>query len=292
MPRVSIIIPVFDGWDQLAKCLDHLANSEFRDFETLVIDHGPEHPARTPLRHSAEIGLRIIRASTDLWWTGATNVGLREALDQGNCDYIMLLNHDCFVEPDTISILIAFAESKDRAIVAPTQVDPVNGTIKVQRASTAFLLGFSTIIPPAIKTTEPFVKTGMIIGGRGVLIPREVFTSVGMLDEERLPHYGSDNDFYLRCKRAGYQLWVSTRSKVAIDAESTTRASNIGSLSIKEFFSTLKSRKSHRNIRDQANLFKKHYPIPGLFFAGVFLNVLRYTVIYLILKILFFFRRK
>jgi len=281
MPKVSIIIPVFNGWDRLVKCLEHLANSDYRDFETLVIDHAPENLARPTLEHSAETGLRIIRASTDLWWTGATNVGIREALDHSDSKYIMLINHDCFVEHDTISTLVTFAENNDRAIIAPTQVDAHNGEIRVQTADTAFLLGFSTVIPPARQTTEPFIKTRMIIGGRGVLIPKGVFTDVGLLDEERLPHYGSDNDFYLRCRNAGYHLWVSTRAKVAIDTESTSLATNIGSLSIKEFLSTFRNRKSHRNIRDQINLFRKHYPIPGLFLLGVLLNLARYTVLYL-----------
>jgi len=281
MPKVSIIIPVFDGWDQLVKCLDHLAKSEYRDFETLVIDHGPGSLPRPSLEHSTETGLRVIRASEDLWWTGATNVGIREALDHGSSEYIMLLNHDCFIEPGTISTLVTFADENDRAIVAPTQVDTRNGAIQVQTADTAFLFGFSTVIPPARQTTESFIETRMIIGGRGALIPRVVFADVGLLDEELLPHYGSDNDFYLRCRKAGYQLWVSTRSKVAIDTESTSLATNIGQLSIREFLSTFKNRKSHRNIRDQINLFKKHYPIHGLYLLGVVLNLARYSLIYI-----------
>lgn len=291
MPKVSIIIPVFDGWDLLTKCLDHLANSEYRDFETLVIDHGPTNVPRPSLEQFAGTDLRVIRASEDLWWTGATNVGIREALDHGSSEYVMLLNHDCFVEPGTISTLVAFADKNDRVIVAPTQVDIRSGAIKVQKASTAFLIGFSTVIPPATQTTEPFIKTGMIVGGRGALIPRHVFADVGLLDEERLPHYGSDNDFYLRCKNAGYQLWVSTLSKVAIDTESTSLATNIGLLSVREFLSTFRNRKSHRNIRDQINLFRKHYPVPGLYFLGVLLNLTRYTVIYIFARMAALLRR-
>lgn len=290
MPRISIVIPVFNGWEQLTQCLDHLARSTYKNFETLVIDHGPEDSPRPTLLNSKETGLRIIRASTDLWWTGATNIGIRDALDQGDSKYIMLLNHDCFVEPDTIANLVEFTKTNDRAIVAPVQVDADTGEIKVRTAHTAFLLGFSTLIPPVRSTgrdPKPFIRTRMIVGGRGALIPGSAFNEVGLLDEESLPHYGSDNDFYLRCRKAGYGLWIATGSRVSIDSRNTTEASNVESLSLGQFFSTFRNRRSHRNIRDQVNLFRKHYPVPGLYFIGVFLNLARYTAIYMLARAIF-----
>lgn len=288
MSAVTVIIPVFSGWDSLANCLKHLAASSWRDFDTLVIDHSPpdiQHSLDLP--YSSETNLRIVRASSDLWWTGATNVGIEEALKENEDGYIMLLNHDCYVASDTLSILVEQVKTNSGSIVAPVQVDANSKKVLVRRAYSCFLLGFSTLIPPALPVfnrIQPVISTGLIVGGRGVVIPRNVFRSVGLFDEKELPHYGADNDFYIRCKSAGYRLYISTRAVVEVDSSQTTHASAIGRQSLGQFVSTFRQRNSHRNIRDQMKLFKKHYPIPGLYPVGVLLNLLRYMVVYFILR--------
>ena len=92
-----------------------------------------------------------------------------------------------------------------------------------------------------------------------------MFTLLGLFDEEQLPHYGSDHDFYLRARRHGIPLYVATRAFVNIDNTRTTLADNPGTLSPAEFLHSLRSIRSHRNLRDVTALFRKHYPIPSLF---------------------------
>jgi GT2 family glycosyltransferase len=159
--------------------------------------------------------------------------------------------------------------------------------VLVRTAYTCFLLGFSTLVPPVLPVfnrAPPLVRTGLIVGGRGVLIPKHVFRSIGLFDEKELPHYGADNDFYIRCKSSGYRLYISTQAIVEVDNRQTTRASAIGRQSFSQFFSTLRQRNSHRNISDQMKLFRKHYPIPGLYPLGVLLNLMRYAAVYFILR--------
>ena len=43
---------------------------------------------------------------------------------------------------------------------------------------------------------------------------------------------------------------------------------------------TFRDRRSHRNLRDLSALFRRHYPIRGLYPLGVGLNLLRYSVLY------------
>ncbi len=78
--------------------------------------------------------------------------------------------------------------------------------------TSCFLLGFSTLIPPAgwyrFRYPAGLVPTPLICGGRGVILSAATFQQVGMLDEEHLPHYGADHDFYFRCRKAGLQLFI------------------------------------------------------------------------------------
>ena len=114
-----------------------------------------------------------------------------------------------------------------------------------------------------------------------MLIPASVFERVGLLDEIRLPHYGSDHDFYLRCRNHGVPLYIALDAYVDIDEKSTTQASRLGEMNIAQFVDSLTNPRSHRNLKDLSALFKKHYPIKGLYLVGVVLNMLRYFATYL-----------
>jgi len=289
MARISIIIPVYEGWPNLEKCLRYLSQNSFQDFQVLIIDHGL-HDEKIVADFHAPKSLDIVhlKASPELWWSGATNAGIRKALETRGPDYIMLLNHDCFLDQDAISQLVDVADTNKNSIVAPVQVDAESGRILVRLAYTAYLLGFPTVIPPPKqeKIDQPVsMHTGLITGGRGVLIPRQVFDSVGLMDEKGLPHYGADNDFYLRCKSSGYHLLIANRAIVYVDKAQTTAAAKIGKLTMRQFLATLRDRKSHRNLPELMVHFRKHYPIPGLYLVGVTLNILRYTSIYFLFRI-------
>ena len=289
MSRLSIIIPVYDGWDTLRKCLEALANNSWQGFEVLVVDHGTEDVDRPDtLPFADRLRLQVIPASPELWWTGATNVGIRAALQNNNAQYIMLLNHDCYLAADALSKLIALADSNADTLIAPVQVDAESHKVLVRKAYTLYLLGFPTVIPPVLfspNPASPMVSTCMIVGGRGVVIPKKVFSTIGLLDEKHLPHYGSDNDFYLRCRAAGYRLSTAVFARVYVDSSQTTEASNIGRLTLSRFFSTFRERRSHRNVHDQVQLFRKHYPVHALYGIGVVLNLVRYSCIYAILRL-------
>ncbi len=254
-----------------------------------MVDHGTTDETYTGLAANFPEVIRI-SGSSELWWTGATNLGIRSALDRG-ADRVMLLNNDCYVTREAIGTLVEQALAHPQAIIAPVQRDWQSGQITCISPHSRFLLGFPTIPGPqrltAVMKARELLPVKLIIGGRGVIIPSSVFTLLGLFDEEQLPHYGSDHDFYLRARRHDIPLYVATRAFVDIDNTRTTLADNPGTLSIAEFLHSLRSIRSHRNLRDVAALFRKHYPIPSLYPLGVALYTGRYVAVYLIKRTLF-----
>lgn len=275
--KLSIVIPAFDYWLQTQRCLDSLLAGSHQDIEIIVVDHGLTEDTKQGLIRYPEV-IRI-RADSSLWWTGATNVGVRAALNRG-ARLVMLLNSDCYVAYDTVETLLRHHHTAGTAVIAPVQKDAASGVIRPYWATTCFLLGFPTLIPPKLGDHKRLAQVKLIMGGRGVLIPGSVFAQVGLFDEEALPHYGADHDFYLRCRRQGVPLLVATDAVVYADDSRTTLAAAYGRMSWKEFAGSLKERRSHRNMRDLTTLFKRHYPIKGLHHVGVALNVLRYFLMY------------
>ena len=202
----------------------------------------------------------------------------------------MLLNNDCYVSPDTIGTIIRYALELQEAIIAPVQRQASTGAFIAITPRENMLLGFSTLSGPRTVTDEMHAQhilpTRLIIGGRGVLIPAGTFSHVGLLDEANLPHYGADHDFYFRCRGAGIPMYVAVDAEVWIDDTRTTLSKGIQRLTWREFGGTLTSTRSHRNIKHISALFRKHYPIPSLYFIGVGLFVTRYIGVYLFKRFL------
>lgn len=283
MKALHIVITDFNGFAQTRQCLEALRASLFQDFTILVVDHGTTEVTRTGLVSEFQDSVRI-EGSPDLWWTGATNLGIRVALKRG-ADAVMLLNNDCYVTPDTIGNLVALAQEHPSAIVAPVQRDLASGTITTISPRSRLGIGFPTVPGPRHLTPEmtqaKVLPVRLIAGGRGVILPEVVFAQLGLFDEVRLPHYWADHDFYYSARKCGIPLYVATQAFVDVDNTRTTSAEHPEQLSFSEFLATFTNTRSHRNLRDVTALFRKHYPIPHLHMVGVFLYLSRYTFVYL-----------
>jgi len=279
--KLAIVIPVHSGIKQLRRCLSALQSSQYQDFSIIVVDHSESDEISRFITRDYQ-NVTHLRGSPSIWWSGATNLGIKRALDD-NSQSIMLLNHDCFVRPDTIDQLLDTSELSNTAIVAPVQSNLQTGK-NITKTYSCLLFGFPTLILPSswIRSNKKktIVETELIIGGRGVIIPSNVFQRVGLLEDKLFPHYGADHDFYFRCKKSGVLLYINKESTVDIDNSSGSTASRPGCLTPTQFLQSLTDRKSHRNIHDLKPLYQLHYPVRYLYSVGLGLNILRYFVIY------------
>lgn len=291
---LHLVITDFNGVDQTRRCLQALRASHCRDFTILVVDHGTDGQTREILQRDYPDVIRV-EGSPDLWWTGATNLGIRAALARG-ARAVMLLNNDSYVTPETIGLLLELAQDQPDAIIAPIQRDWCSGEITCISPRSRFLLGFPTVHGPRRLTpamaAQPLLPVRLISGGRGAILPAGVLARLGLFDAETLPHYGADHDFYLRARRHGIPLYVATGAVVDIDNTRTTSADRPETLSWRAFLRTLRDTRSHRNVRDVAALFRKHYPIRPLYPLGVALYLSRYLAVYLVKRTALLWRGK
>ncbi|WNB74223.1 glycosyltransferase family 2 protein [Methylomonas koyamae] len=289
MNKLYIVITDFNGFTQTRRCLDALSASTYKDFTVLVVDHGTTEETRIGLAQNYPDVIRLT-GTPELWWAGANNLGIRFAMDKG-ADLIMLLNNDCYVEPDTLNRVISSIASHREAIIAPVQLDWRTGRFIAVNPKSCFLFGFPTVSgkrkPKSCMEAPELLSVKLIIGGRGAVIPVSIIQKVGFFDEKRLPHYGADHDFYIRATKLGVKLGINTSAFVKVDNAKTTIASNLEVLAINEFIFSLISVRSHRNIRTINMLFRLHFPIRRLYYVGVMLYYLRYFLVYMAKRFLY-----
>lgn len=112
-PRVSVIIPNWNGAHHLPVCLDSLQRQTYTNAEVLVVDNASHDASLEVLAGYPEV--RVLTQATNLGFTGACNVGLRAA--RGTIQ--VLLNNDTEVDARWLSELVqAFADHPEVGLVA------------------------------------------------------------------------------------------------------------------------------------------------------------------------------
>jgi len=107
IPRLSVIIPVYNAEYSLGQCLDALQGSTLRDFELIVVDDC-----------STDASAEIARARCNNFIQMEKNSGAAAARNRGSqnarADLLFFLDADVLVEPDTLErVLQVFGRHPD-----------------------------------------------------------------------------------------------------------------------------------------------------------------------------------
>jgi GT2 family glycosyltransferase len=91
--------------------------------------------------------------------------------------------------------------------------------------------------------------------GKGVLLPFEVFRTVGLYNSALLPHYHADTEFTLRARKSGYRLLYSYKSRVLSHQNLTgTGTMNKSLIEFIRSFSNIKSAIHYKSLLNFSKL--------------------------------------
>ena len=117
MPKISIIIPMYNVEKYLRRCLDSVQNQTFADFQAICVDDGSPD-------NSGEIAEEYAKRDKRFVVVHKENGGLSDARNAGmpyaTGEYIMFLDSDDFIHPQTMEIAYAMARRDKADIVAYT----------------------------------------------------------------------------------------------------------------------------------------------------------------------------
>ena len=114
MPKVSIIVPVYNADQVIDRCIDSILNQEFQDFELLLIDDGSKDSSPEILdRRAAEDDRIIVIHKANSGVSDTRNTGIDKA--QGT--FIQFLDADDWITTDSTKMLVRTAEERDADLV-------------------------------------------------------------------------------------------------------------------------------------------------------------------------------
>ncbi|MBF9236254.1 glycosyltransferase family 2 protein [Hymenobacter sp. BT683] len=205
---LHIVIPVFNRLHFTRACLQSLRRQTHQAFRVIVVDDGSTDGTSEHLAQEfAEV--EVLRSSGDLFWTATVNLGIRRALALG-ADRVMTLNNDVVAPPDFVEHMLLWSQRQPRALMGPLELDAATGKPVFGGELFSFLTHRTRSL---LDILGPDQRTGLhpvtFLPGRGLLVPAEVFHTVGLFDEGRLPHYLADYDFTSQARRQGFPVYVN-----------------------------------------------------------------------------------
>ncbi len=216
--KLSVIIINYNCRDLLLICLEKLTEfiRESKDYEVFVVDNNSRDGSAKALAEKFP-WVNLITNNENLGFARANN----QALKLAKGEYILLLNPDTEVPPETLEKVLRYMDERQdiggltcRVELADGSLDPAcHRGFPTPWASISYFLGLERLFPKSKifgryhMTWENLKKPHEIDSPSGCffLFRREVLERVGYLDEDYFL-YGEDVDFAFRMKKAGYKI--------------------------------------------------------------------------------------
>ena len=109
-PRVSVIIPHWNGLAHLDDCLTALRRQTFGDHEVILVDNGSSDGSQSYARENYPEA-RLIELGQNRGFTGACNAGYAAARGE----FVCLLNNDTEADPHWLACVVDAFERRPRA---------------------------------------------------------------------------------------------------------------------------------------------------------------------------------
>lgn len=293
---VGVVIATYNRKQELQECLRYVFKLKWPSIYVCIVDDGSTDGTWEILLQEYP-NVSKIHGDGNLWWAGATNKGIKYCLSKG-CEYILLLNTDVQVKADTILQLVTASQMNSDAITASIVVrsddsnvvwwagcdkwGPIRWWLPIWRTKHFFKQGTKLNKLPE----NPYHSS--VAHGRGVLIPRNVFDTIGYYDEHFLPQYGADIDFSYRATGMGFSILVVPKAKVSLHVDNTGRkVSDVFYKAILGYWRFLTNRKNGEMLCVGWHLSVRYVPIYAVLPTYVFiiaLNTFRYWQNYFHLK--------
>jgi GT2 family glycosyltransferase len=258
---IEIVIPVHNRRAITLRCLELLAQQVQAKFTITVVDDGSSDGTSEAIRDRFP-DVDVLRGDGSLWWSGATNLGVQHALSRSKpADYIFFLNDDVEFDSDYLACMERSAKAHPGHLIGSLSVhkeDPAR-VFWCGQAASHRQCHFGYVRRDSLAGCVP----AEALPGRGMLVPREVFDRVGLLDAKAFPQYKADLDLSLRARKAGFGLLCCCDTVIMVMVSQTGPGSIYRKDRFSVFLRSFWDPRSPNYLPPQWRFCMKHYGVQG-----------------------------
>lgn len=201
-PRLTVIIPNWNGHRFLQTCFTSLREQDFEDFETVLVDNGSTDGSVNFVRENFP-EVRIISLNENRGFSAAANEGIK----MSDSEYVALLNNDTETGSGWLASLVSAAESHPEAGFVASKLIDFHDRYSLDGAGDALRLGgLPYRLGHGEKDRGQFDTAAFVFGAcaAAALYRRDMLDEIGLFDEDFVS-YCEDGDLSFRAQLAGYR---------------------------------------------------------------------------------------
>ena len=190
-PRVSIVIPVFNGSNYLKEAIDSALSQSYANLEVIVVNDGSNDDGRTEaIAKSYGDSIRYFSKPN-----GGTSSALNVGIKYMTGEYFCWLSHDDLYFPSNVEEQIkTLAAITDKRTITITDLNCMDDTYKIFAENTSYKLHRDAW--PSRNQSRIYPVIYMKLHGCQLMFHRSVFDEVGLFNEDML--VAQDFEFFAR----------------------------------------------------------------------------------------------
>ncbi len=201
-PRLTVVIPNWNGERFLSTCLNSLREQSYKDFETVLVDNGSTDGS-VALVGGGFPEVRVLPLGSNRGFSAAVNAGIKAS----DSEYVALLNNDTEVDQGWLEALVRAAGSYPQAGFFASKLVDFSDRRVLDGAGDALR---HSGLPYRIGHGEPdrgqFDEEAFVFGAcaGAALYRRDMLDEIGLFDEDFFANC-EDGDLSFRAQLAGYR---------------------------------------------------------------------------------------
>ncbi len=186
MPRVSIVMPVYNGSAFLNEAIDSMLSQSFRDFEFVIVDDGSTDESPEIIELYAHRDERV-RAHTMVQNSGIV-AALNAGVQASTGEYVARMDADDISMPERLQHQVEYLDASDVGAVGTNYIKFGQARMKTKRTQLP-------LSPDQLRDTLPYT---CCLGHPSVMFLRSAFDAVGGYDNAYAKGGAEDYDLWLR----------------------------------------------------------------------------------------------
>lgn len=187
-PKISIIIPVYNGKNFLRKAIDSALAQTYKNIEVIVVNDGSSDDTKSIMDSYGDVIISIHKQNGGV--SSALNLGIQKM----SGEYFAWLSHDDVLKPDACDMYISLLQECDRETVIYSNYDIIDKDGKVYNST-----NFEAIYSLKELEMSVYPVISGFVNGCACLIHKNHFKRVGLFDESL--KITQDNDMWFRIFR-------------------------------------------------------------------------------------------
>ena len=247
--KIGIIIVNYNGKHLLEKNLQSVVDTEYEDFEIIVVDNASVDGSIKYLRKNFPT-IKIVESKENLGFGRGNNLGVKE---YPNFDAYLFLNNDVSVPKDWLGkLVVTLQEKNDAGAVGPKILyskEKLGNDRRIINSAGIYVdkhfMPYDRFDKEEDNSKFNVVEEVDAIMGGAFLIRRDVFEKTGGFNPKMFLYY-EDIDLSLRIRDLGYKIYYNGNAEVYHDHMASSkklgmRKRNI--MNMQNRFRSIKSRK-------------------------------------------------